>query len=337
MVQVIRGGNICELPRRDVVVGDIVILNTGEEVPADGVLLEAVSLQVNESTLTGEPLIGKTTNEAEFKKDATYPSNHVLKGTTVADGHGIMEVTSVGDRTEYGKVYEGSQIDNKVQTPLNRQLSRLGDLITWASYAIAALIIIGRLTLYFSHLPGPVEWLSAGTYILNTVMIAVTVIVVTVPEGLPMSVTLSLALSMKSMLANNKLVRKMHACETMGAATVICTDKTGTLTRNQMNVYKADFYGLGDAARRTASWATLIRGRHRRQLHRLPGLCGPGTHQGPGQPTEGALLLWLHGLGVNYLDLRENARVQEQLTFPRNVSTWLPWWNPPCWAKKSFT
>ena len=195
MVQVIRGGNICELPRRDVVVGDIVILNTGEEVPADGVLLEAVSLQVNESTLTGEPLIGKTTNEAEFKKDATYPSNHVLKGTTVADGHGIMEVTSVGDRTEYGKVYEGSQIDNKVQTPLNRQLSRLGDLITWASYAIAALIIIGRLTLYFSHLPGPVEWLSAGTYILNTVMIAVTVIVVTVPEGLPMSVTLSLALA----------------------------------------------------------------------------------------------------------------------------------------------
>ena len=217
MVQVIRGGNICELPRRDVVVGDIVILNTGEEVPADGVLLEAVSLQVNESTLTGEPLIGKTTDEAEFKKDATYPSNHVLKGTTVADGHGVMEVTSVGDRTEYGKVYEGSQIDNKVQTPLNRQLSRLGDLITWASYAIAALIVIGRLTLYFSHLPGPVEWLSAGTYILNTVMIAVTVIVVTVPEGLPMSVTLSLALSMKSMLANNNLVRKMHACETMGA------------------------------------------------------------------------------------------------------------------------
>lgn len=203
MVQVIRGGNICELPRRDVVVGDIVILNTGEEVPADGVLLEAVSLQVNESTLTGEPLIGKTTDEEEFKKDATYPSNHVLKGTTVADGHGVMEVTSVGDRTEYGKVYEGSQIDNKVQTPLNRQLSRLGDLITWASYAIAAFIVIGRLTLYFSHLPGPVEWLSAGTYILNTVMIAVTVIVVTVPEGLPMSVTLSLALSMKSMLANN--------------------------------------------------------------------------------------------------------------------------------------
>ncbi len=315
MVQVIRGGNICELPRRDVVVGDIVILNTGEEVPADGVLLEAVSLQVNESTLTGEPLIGKTTNEAEFKKDATYPSNHVLKGTTVADGHGIMEVTSVGDRTEYGKVYEGSQIDNKVQTPLNRQLSRLGDLITWASYAIAALIIIGRLTLYFSHLDGPVEWLAAGTYILNTLMIAVTVIVVTVPEGLPMSVTLSLALSMKSMLANNNLVRKMHACETMGAATVICTDKTGTLTRNQMNVYKADFYGLGDAAPADGELGNLIREGIAVNSTAFLDYADPEHIKALGNPTEGALLLWLHGLGVNYLDLRENARVQEQLTF----------------------
>ena len=193
-----------------------------------------------------------------------------------------MEVTSVGDKTEYGKVYEGSQIDNKVQTPLNRQLSRLGDLITWASYAIAALIVIGRLTLYFSHLPGPVEWLSAGTYILNTVMIAVTVIVVTVPEGLPMSVTLSLALSMKSMLANNNLVRKMHACETIGAATVICTDKTGTLTRNQMNVYKADFTGWErrPGGRRAGQ---PDQGGNRRQLHRFPGLRRPGTYQGPGQ------------------------------------------------------
>ncbi len=315
MVQVIRGGNICELPRRDVVVGDIVILNTGEEVPADGVLLEAVSLQVNESTLTGEPLIGKTTNEAEFNKDATYPSNHVLKGTTVADGHGVMEGTSVGDKTEYGKVYEGSQIDNKVQTPLNRQLSRLGDLITWASYAIAALIVIGRLTLYFSHLPGPVEWLSAGTYILNTVMIAVTVIVVTVPEGLPMSVTLSLALSMKSMLANNNLVRKMHACETMGAATVICTDKTGTLTRNQMNVYKADFYGLGNAVPAEDEPGNLIREGIAVNSTAFLDYADPEHIRALGNPTEGALLLWLHGLGVNYLDLRENARVLEQLTF----------------------
>ena len=213
----------------------------------------------------------------------------------------------MGDRTDYGKVYEGSQIDNKVQTPLNRQLSRLGDLITWASYAIAALIIIGRLTLYFSHLPGPVEWLSAGTYILNTVMIAVTVIVVTVPEGLPMSVTLSLALSMKSMLANNNLVRKMHACETMGAATVICTDKTGTLTRNQMNVYKADFYGLGDAAPADGELGNLIREGIAVNSTAFLDYADPEHIKALGNPTEGALLLWLHGLGVNYLDLRENA------------------------------
>lgn len=303
MVQVIRGGNICELPRRDVVVGDIVILNTGEEVPADGVLLEAVSLQVNESTLTGEPLIGKTTNEAEFKKDATYPSNHVLKGTTVADGHGIMEVTSVGDRTEYGKVYEGSQIDNKVQTPLNRQLSRLGDLITWASYAIAALIIIGRLTLYFSHLPGPVEWLSAGTYILNTVMIAVTVIVVTVPEGLPMSVTLSLALSMKSMLANNNLVRKMHACETMGAVTVICTDKTGTLTQNRMRVEEIIHYASIDER----LLAEIIAVNSTAFLDADANVIG--------NPTEGALLIRLREEGFDYAALREEAPIVDRMTF----------------------
>lgn len=303
MVQVIRGGNICELPRRDVVVGDIVILNTGEEVPADGVLLEAVSLQVNESTLTGEPLIGKTTDEAEFKKDATYPSNHVLKGTTVADGHGVMEVTSVGDRTEYGKVYEGSQIDNKVQTPLNRQLSRLGDLITWASYAIAALIVIGRLTLYFSHLPGPVEWLSAGTYILNTVMIAVTVIVVTVPEGLPMSVTLSLALSMKSMLANNNLVRKMHACETMGAVTVICTDKTGTLTQNRMRVEEIIHYASIDER----LLAEII------AVNSTAFLDADGNVIG--NPTEGALLIRLREEGFDYAALREEAPIVDRMTF----------------------
>ena len=315
MVQAIRGGNICEIPRRDVVVGDVVVLNTGEEVPADGVLLDAVSLQVNESTLTGEPLISKTTVEAEFKPDATYPSNHVLKGTTVVDGHGIMEVTAVGDKTEYGKVYEGSQIDNKVETPLNRQLSRLGDLITWASYAIAALIIIGRLTLYFTHLESSVDWLAAGSYILNTIMIAVTVIVVTVPEGLPMSVTLSLALSMKSMLKANNLVRKMHACETMGATTVICTDKTGTLTRNQMNVYKANFYGLGDALPAEDELGNLIREGIAVNSTAFLDYSDPGQIKALGNPTEGALLLWLHGQGVNYLDLRENARVLEQLTF----------------------
>ncbi len=315
MVQVIRDGKICEIPRCDVVVGDIVVLNTGEEVPADGTLLEAVSLQVNESTLTGEPLISKTTVEADFHHDATYPSNQVMKGTTVVDGHGIMEVTAVGDKTEYGKVYEGSQIDNKVQTPLNIQLSRLGDLITWASYAIAALIIFGRLYIYFSGLEGAIDWLSAGQYILNTVMIAVTVIVVTVPEGLPMSVTLSLALSMKSMLESNNLVRKMHACETMGATTMICTDKTGTLTRNQMTVHRAEFPALPNQMLSDDELSNLIREGISANSTAFLDEDDAGKLKVLGNPTEGALLLWLNSQGSNYLSLREAAPVLSQLTF----------------------
>jgi Ca2+-transporting ATPase len=307
MVKVFRNGNICQIPKKEVVVGDVVILETGEEVPADGELLEAVALQINESTLTGEPVIKKTIHPADFKADATYPSNHALKGTTVADGHGIMQVLKVGDATEYGKVYEGAQIDSSVETPLNQQLDRLADMITKASYAIAALIIAGRLISYFVGLDD-FDWIRFGGYLLKTVMIAVTVIVVAVPEGLPMSVTLSLALSMKRMLSTNNLVRKMHACETMGAATVICTDKTGTLTQNQMKIYETKFYGSegitdiikeGIAANSTAyldfSDAAKVRAL--------------------GNPTEGALLLWLHDNGVNYLPLREDAEVAEQLTF----------------------
>ncbi len=315
MVQVIRNGHICEVPRCDVVVGDIVVLNTGEEVPADGTLLEAVSLQINESTLTGEPLIAKTTVEADFKHDATYPSNRAMKGTTVVDGHGVMEVTAVGDKTEYGKVYEGSQIDNKVQTPLNKQLSRLGDLITWASYFIAALIIIGRLSVYFSGIEGVINWLEAGKHILDTVMIAVTVIVVTVPEGLPMSVTLSLALSMKSMLASNNLVRKMHACETMGATTVICTDKTGTLTCNQMRVHKTNFYGMTGERTQDDELGRLIREGISVNSTAYLDYADPAHVKVLGNPTEGALLLWLNAQNVNYLELREAATVLDQLTF----------------------
>ncbi|MDR0758079.1 MAG: HAD-IC family P-type ATPase, partial [Tannerella sp.] len=218
-VKVIRNGIICQIAKKEVVVGDIVILETGEDVPADGELLEAVSLQINESTLTGEPVCKKTINPADFDNDATYPSNNAMKGTTVVDGHGIMQVRKVGDATEYGKVYEGAQIDNSVETPLNKQLDGLADLITKASYAIAALIIAGRMVWFFAEMD-VFNWIDFGSFFLQTVMIAVTIIVVAVPEGLPMSVTLSLALSMKRMLSTNNLVRKMHACETMGAATV---------------------------------------------------------------------------------------------------------------------
>ncbi|MDR0573060.1 MAG: calcium-translocating P-type ATPase, PMCA-type [Tannerella sp.] len=308
LVKVIRNGNVCQIPKKEVVVGDVVILETGEEVPADGELLEAISLQINESTLTGEPVCKKTTNPADFDRDATYPSNHTMKGTAVADGHGIMRVFKVGDATEYGKVYEGAQIDNSVETPLNQQLDKLADLITKASYAIAVLIAIGRLIWYFTGLEGAFDWVLFGSFVLKTVMIAVTVIVVAVPEGLPMSVTLSLALSMKRMLSTNNLVRKMHACETMGAATVICTDKTGTLTQNRMKVYETKFYGSegitdiikeGIAANSTA----------------YLDYSDPAKIKALGNPTEGALLLWLHENGVNYLPLREDAEVVEQLTF----------------------
>ncbi|MDR0680952.1 MAG: calcium-translocating P-type ATPase, PMCA-type, partial [Dysgonamonadaceae bacterium] len=307
LVKVIRNGNICQIPKKEIVVGDIVILETGEEVPADGELLEAVSLQINESTLTGEPVIKKTTNPADFKKDATYPSNHALKGTTVADGHGIMQVLKVGDASEYGKVYEGAQIDSSVETPLNQQLNRLADMITKASYAIAALIIIGRLLVYFHGIEA-FDWIEFGGYFLKTVMIAVTVIVVAVPEGLPMSVTLSLALSMKRMLSTNNLVRKMHACETMGATTVICTDKTGTLTQNQMKIYETQFYGsegITDAVKEGIAVNSTA----------YLDFSDAAKVKALGNPTEGALLLWLHDNNINYLPLREDAEVVEQLTF----------------------
>ncbi|MDE7120223.1 MAG: haloacid dehalogenase, partial [Muribaculaceae bacterium] len=210
-VQVVRQGLATQVPRRDVVVGDIVILNTGEEVPADGVLTEAVSLNVDESTLTGEPAARKTTDPAHFDHDATFPSDSVMRGTKVMEGHGVMRVTAVGDATENGKVFTASQIDNSVKTPLNEQLEGLGRLVTWASYAIAAVIVAGRMLMYFMNVD--FDWLGFTAYLLQTLMIAVTLVVVAVPEGLPMAVTLSLAYSMRRMLKTNNLVRKMHACE----------------------------------------------------------------------------------------------------------------------------
>jgi Ca2+-transporting ATPase len=317
LVKVIRNGNICEITKKEVVVDDIVILETGEEVSADGQLLEAVSMQINESTLTGEPVIKKTVNPADFDSEATYPSNCVLKGTTVADGHGIVKITEVGDATEYGKVYEGSQIDSSVETPLNKQLDRLADLITKTSYAIAILIIAGRLIGYFHNLQGAFEWILFGGYLLKTIMIAVTVIVVAVPEGLPMSVTLSLALSMKRMLSTNNLVRKMHACETMGAATVICTDKTGTLTQNQMKVWDCNFYGVGasDKSSQANRNTDIINESIAVNSTAYLDFSDKSKIKVLGNPTEGALLLWLHDRGANYLSLREDAEIVEQLTF----------------------
>jgi Ca2+-transporting ATPase len=304
-VQVIRNGNAMQIAKKDVVVGDIVILNTGEEVPADGELLEAVSLNIDESTMTGEPICHKTTDKAEFDKDATFPSNHTMRGTKVMEGHGIMKVFAVGDKTENGKVFEAAQIDDSVKTPLNEQLDGLGDLITKISYGFAAAIIVGRTIMYFINLPG-FEWVSFLAFFLQTLMVAVTLVVVAVPEGLPMAVTLSLAYSMRRMLKTNNLVRKMHACETMGATTVICTDKTGTLTQNQMQVYKTNFFGH-------PSKELLYEGIAVNSTAQLD-LSGAKPSV-LGNPTEGALLLWLKECGANYMELRDNAARVEELPF----------------------
>ena len=304
-VQVIRNGNAMQIAKKDVVVGDIVILNTGEEVPADGELLEAVMLNIDESTLTGEPICHKTTDPAEFDKDATFPSNHAMRGTKIMEGHGVMRVLAVGDKTENGRVFEAAQIDDSVKTPLNEQLDGLGDLITKISYGFAAAIIVGRIVMYFINVP-EFEWVSFLAYFLQTLMVAVTLVVVAVPEGLPMAVTLSLAYSMRRMLKTNNLVRKMHACETMGATTVICTDKTGTLTQNQMQVADEKFFG-------NPSDDVLIEGIAVNSTAQLD-LSGDKV-QVLGNPTEGALLLWLHKRGVNYLDVKDKTQRIEELPF----------------------
>lgn len=304
-VQVIRDGHATTVPRKDVVVGDIVVLNTGEEIPADGELLEAVSLNIDESTLTGEPICHKTTDPAQFDPEATFPSDHVMRGTKVMEGHGVMRVLKVGDATENGKVFEAAQIDDGLKTPLDQQLERLGALISKFSYVIGILIIAGRIALYFINMD--FEWLGFMAYFLQSVMIAVTLVVVSVPEGLPMAVTLSLAYSMRRMLKTNNLVRKMHACETMGATTVICTDKTGTLTQNQMQVFRTNFFvppseslyiDEGIAVNSTAQLD--LSGERPSVL---------------GNPTEGALLLWLRSQGENYETLRTGATRLEELPF----------------------
>lgn len=311
-VEVIRNGNITQIPRKDIVVGDIVILNTGEEVPADSELVEATSLHMDESTLTGEPICLKSVDEKDFDKAATYPTNHVMKGTKVMEGHGICRVRAVGDKTEQGKVFEAVQIDDSVKTPLNEQLDGLGKWITWISYAIGALIVLGRIIMYFvsngTDCFGSMEEVAPFiAYVLQTLMIAVTLVVVAVPEGLPMAVTLSLAYSMRRMLKTNNLVRKMHACETMGATTVICTDKTGTLTQNLMSVEEMKVYGdtpkdvldEGIAVNSTASID----------------FSDKSKPQILGNPTEGALLLWLNKEGVDYRRVRESVKTVAEVPF----------------------
>ena len=364
LVKTMRCSNVSQVMRRDIVVGDIIILEAGEEIPADAELLESLSLMVNESGLTGEPQASKTTIEADFKKEATYPSNHILKGTTVTEGNCIAKVFNVGDKTESGKVFEAAQVVETEATPLNKKLNWLADKITIASYSLAIIIIIGRLISYALSMNGsnttnlslylgsalalaaviawllgklqgdnrlkqlgafmilpiagiflyfaygvsvPTDWLALTSYALGTVMIAVTLIVVSVPEGLPMSVTLSLAFSMKKLMDENTLPRTMHSCETMGATSVICTDKTGTLTQNQMRVHEIDFES--DASPELISEAIAM------NTTGFLDLSDASKIQTVGNPTEGALLLWLHEQEKNYLNIRENCSLLDRIPF----------------------
>lgn len=386
LYKVYRNGVVTQIAKKDIVVGDLIILETGEEVPADGILLEAVSLQVDESTLTGEPVTSKRVKVDLNTNDKTYPANWVLRGTTVLDGHAIFKAERVGDHTEFGKVaHKASEITNE-ETPLNKQLARLAKFIgvvgtvmaimtfsvlmikeiafgtfTDAQLGLIGIIILSMvialtkiwLTIVFDLLnllgfkSGPpaiimnkswIVWFFFGILsffiflgmgyisgvdifnkevyidlklaekILHFFMVSVTLVVVAVPEGLPMSVTLSLAMSMRRMLASNNLVRKMHACETMGAATVICTDKTGTLTQNRMQVNAAvfpedklskDFISEGIAVNSTA----------------YLDYSGTGSVKTIGNPTEGALLFWLYEQGIDFLPIREKSDVSGHISF----------------------
>ena len=323
LVKVIRAGKVREIPRKDVVVGDIIILETGEEIPADGELIEALSLQVNESNLTGEPVVEKTTNETEFDLEATYSSNLVMRGTTVVDGHGMMKVIKVGDATEIGKVARQSTEQSTEPTPLNIQLTKLANLIGKVGFTIAIATFLIFVTKDLYHYIGANEingwhsYVDIAQIVLKYFMMAVTLIVVAVPEGLPMSVTLSLALNMRRMLATNNLVRKMHACETMGAITVICTDKTGTLTQNLMQVHEPKFYALKEAKVLGDDFTSKLvsEGISVNSTAFLEDSEEQGKLNGVGNPTEVALLLWLNSLGRDYLAIREKSKVIDQLTF----------------------
>lgn len=313
-VQVMRNGSATSVPKRDVVVGDILVLNTGEEIPADAELLEAMSMNVDESTLTGEPMAHKTTDPQQFDAEATFPSNHVLRGTRVMEGHGVARVLAVGDHTENGKVFEATRIDDNVTTPLTEQLDRLGKLIAKISYVVAAIIIVGRVSMWFVHNP-QFELMPFLTNLLQSFMIAVTLVVVSVPEGLPMAVTLSLAYSMRRMLKTNNLVRKLHACETMGATTVICTDKTGTLTQNRMQVHDTNFYGLPDGRLTGDEESRLVADGIAVNSTAQLDFSHPEKPEVLGNPTEGALLLWLNSQGVDYRKIRQDYREVAELPF----------------------
>ena len=299
-VKVRRGGKVMQIPRHDIVVGDVVLIEVGDEVPADGELLVSTDLQINESTLTGEPITEKNT---EGGGDGAYPRNVILRSTMVMNGRGEFVVTAVGDATEIGKVAQKSTEQTSVKTPLYVQLDKLASMISKVGsvVSVAAFVIFLVHDILTNPAWGGKDYFYMAEIVLDYFMMAVTLIVMAVPEGLPMAITLSLALNMRRMLKSNNLVRKLHACETMGAVTVICTDKTGTLTQNQMQVdellSKDDNQHLLDVAIAINSTAEL------------------DEDKAIGNPTESALLLWLKSQDKDYRELRHQAKVLKQQPF----------------------
>ena len=299
-VKVRRGGKVMQIPRHDIVVGDVVLIEVGDEVPADGELLVSTDLQINESTLTGEPITEKNT---EGGGDGAYPRNVILRSTMVMNGRGEFVVTAVGDATEIGKVAQKSTEQTSVKTPLYVQLDKLASIISKVGsvVSVAAFVIFLVHDILTNPAWGGKDYFYMAEIVLDYFMMAVTLIVMAVPEGLPMAITLSLALNMRRMLKSNNLVRKLHACETMGAVTVICTDKTGTLTQNQMQVDellpKDDNQHLLDVAIAINSTAEL------------------DEDKAIGNPTESALLLWLKSQDKDYRELRQQAKVLKQQPF----------------------
>lgn len=306
-VKVYRNGKLTEEDKSKIVVGDILVLSSGDEICADAILCEATRLRVDESSLTGENSCNKTTVEEEFDSEATFPSNKVYKGSNVLEGEAVCKVFAVGDNTEAGKVFAASQIDIAMRTPLNEQLEKLGGVISKISYCMAFVLLAGRTVLYFINTPS-FDWIEFLTATLQSLMIAITLIVVAVPEGLPMAVTLSLAYSMQKLLKSKSLVRRMHACETMGAINVICTDKTGTLTQNQMTVASALFPEQLKANGFVAESLSLNSSAYLD--------CSDNDKTKViGNPTEGALLLWLKKEGHDYIKYRNKTEVLEKLPF----------------------
>lgn len=299
-VKVRRNGKVMEIPRHDVVVGDVVLVEVGDEVPADGELIVCNDLQINESTLTGEPVTEKS---LEGGGDGAYPRNIILRSTMVMNGRGEFVVTAVGDATEIGKVAKKSTEQTTVETPLHMQLDKLAKMIS----KVGSVVSVAAFFIFLIHdiLTNPAwggkDYFYMAEIVLKYFMMAVTLIVMAVPEGLPMAITLSLALNMRRMLKSNNLVRKLHACETMGAVTVICTDKTGTLTQNKMQVSALELKQgdevLLDTAIALNSTAELNDGKP------------------IGNPTESALLLWLDAQGKDYEELRKQVNVLKQLPF----------------------